>query len=373
MKKLLIVLIVFLLFSCMGFATELDYVTYQAPKTTTPPVKDVDILKFVRAVAVQIIVPTTRYYRKLNWYKLEDGEIDHDKLDRDKEQWGYEWFKQGWRVVFGDWCTKEKAQDVKICGSGVILYSSVLPEGLRVEGKTHGASYILTNAHVVDVLVDYYSTNDYEKCGSRLKPLDIYYTEDMVEKNYPPGLKIRQNAKPYEQIYFVPKSNYISILHSEDQLYRVEAKIVVFDLALDIALLQLNNVWGLPYAVFRGTPCQVGEEVWICGAPLALPFSIDKGRVNQVDLDLGDDGVKNSIVWNNQIKLDIAAAPGSSGSGIFDIYGHLIAEEHGVLVYRGNYISGGHLAIDGMAIREFLIWNGYSFIVDQKPWARIRE
>jgi len=66
----------------------------------------------------------------------------------------------------------------------------------------------------------------------------------------------------------------------------------------------------------------------------------------------------------------IPAAPGSSGSGIFDIYGNLIAQEHGVLVYNGNYISGGHLATNGMSIREWLIWSGFAHTVSQEPYGR---
>ena len=357
------------------FAENLDYTNPIVEKTVYPPqkvsepkVEDVDLMEFIQSVAVQIIVPTTRYSRDLSWFKLEKGQIDHEKLDRNKDQWGYKWFKEGWKVEFGDWCKYDDAAEVMICGSGVILYSSILPEGLRVEGELHGATYILTNAHVVDILVDYKINNE-ERWGTKGEPLDVYEPEFLIEKTYPPGIKIKGDAKPYEQAYYVKKSNYITIKHSVDQLYRVEASIEAFDMTLDVALLQLNNVWGLPYAIWRGTPCRVGEVIWICGAPLALPFSIDKGRINQVGLNLGKG---YGIIWDNQVKLDIPAAPGSSGSGIFDARGNLIAEEHGVLVHNGNYISGGHLAIAGMSIREWMIWNGFAFIVLQDPYGRVR-
>lgn len=373
MKKILVVLIAFVLFSCVGFATE-DFLDYNTPQIATPKIKDVNIMDFLLDVTVQIVVPTDRYYRTLSWYKLEEGQIDHEKLDRDKEQWGYKWFKQGWKVEKGEWCTKEEAKEVRICGSGVIVYSKMPDENYDIKDKSFAenyySTYILTNAHVVDILVNYIVDKD--RWGTKYEPLDIYAPEFLVEKTYPPGVKVKGNAKPYEQAYFIPKTNYITIKHSVDQLYRVVAEIVAFDKALDVSLLKLKNVFGLPYAVWRGTPCRVGEEVYICGAPLAYPFSIDKGRINQVDLDLGDDGVKDSIIWDNQVKLDIAAAPGSSGSGIFDVNGSLIAEEHGVMVHNGNYISGGHLAISGMAIREWLLWNGFAFTVFQDPYARIK-
>jgi hypothetical protein len=249
---------------------------------------------------VQVVVPTTRYFRALSWYKLEEGQIDHKALDRNKEQWGYKWFKEGWKVEKDNWSSREEAVDVLICGSGVIIYSNILEEGLRIPGQTHGVTYILTNAHVVDILVDF--TLREEKWGTPFKPLDIYEPKFLIENTYPPGITIKDNSRPYEQAYFVKKSNYITIKHDVDQIYRVEAEIVAIDIDLDIAILKLNNVWGLPYAVFRGTPCRVGEEIWICGAPLALPFSIDKGRINQVKLNLGK---SYGINWNNQIKMEL--------------------------------------------------------------------
>ena len=372
MKKILIILIVVLVLSCAVFAQD-DFLDYSTPQMATPKIKDINLLDFIQSVTVQIVVPTDRHFRTLSWYELEEGQVDREKLDRDKEQWGYKWFIDGWKVEKGNWCTDKEAKEVKICGSGVIVYSK-MPDGNydmkdKSFAETYYSTYILTNAHVVDILVDYKLTE--KKWGTSREPLDIYEPGFLVEKTYPPGISVKGDAKPYEQAYFIAKTNYITIKHSVDQLYRVEAKIVAFDRALDVALLKLKNVFGLPYAVWRGTPCRVGEEVYICGAPLALPFSIDKGRINQVNLDLGDDGVRNSIIWDNQVKLDIAAAPGSSGSGIFDVNGNLIAEEHGVMVHNGNYISGGHLAISGMAIREWLLWNGFAFTVFQEPYGRV--
>lgn len=374
MKRLLIILIAILVVSCTGIAEE-NFLNYETPQIATPKIEDINLMDYLLSVTVQIVVPTDRYWRRLSWFELEEGEVDHEKLDRDKEQWGYEWFKQGWKVEKGKWCTKDEAKEVKICGSGVIVYSKMPDKDYDIKDKafaeTYYSTYILTNAHVVDILVDYRTGED--RWGTIYKPLDIYEPKFLEERTYPPGVTIKGDAKPYEQAYFIAKTNYINIKHSVDQLYRVEAEIVAFDRALDVALLKLKNVFGLPYAVWRGTPCRVGEEVYICGAPLAYPFSIDKGRINQVDLDLGDDGVKDSIIWDNQIKLDIAAAPGSSGSGIFDINGNLIAEEHGVMVHNGNYISGGHLAISGMAIREWLLWNGFAFTVFQESYSQIRK
>jgi len=305
----------------------------------TPTSNEVTIQKWVRSVTVQVLINMDKYTRPLTWYQevTATGE------------------KGEWKVRYGDW--SKDPERVVVAGTGVIVYS--------LDGDLPG-TYILTNAHVVEPLVNKASL------GSRYAPLDLYDLKDLEIKDLPPSIKIKDGARPIAQYYFTLPTEYAQIKHTEDQFYTVYAKVVDFDMALDVALLQVctpqgqpARVWGLPYATFRDTGPFVGESVWLCGAPLAIPFSIDRGRVNQVRLDLGSDG---EIVWNRQVKLDIAAAPGHSGSGIFDEKGYLIAELHGTLVYAGNYIRGGTLAIDGALIREWLLWRGWAFIVTAPPY-----
>lgn len=296
------------------------------------------VQEFIRAVTVQVLVNLEKYTRSLTWY--QEVAADGTKSD--------------WKVKYGDW--SPTPTPITIAGTGIIIFSGQLPIG--ADGCV-GATYILTNYHVIEPLVRR------EALGSRLKPIDVYDEKDLIITEMPPSVTPRPGARPVAQSYFVLPKDYIIIKHKEDQTYEVRAEIVACDASLDVALLRLKNVWGLPYVNFRDIQVKVGEEVWICHAPLALPFSIDKGRVNQINLNLGKSGY---IVWDKQVKLDIACAPGSSGSGIFDTNGYLVAELHGVLVYNYNYIRGGSLAIDGMLIREWLIWNGYSFIVFNTPY-----
>jgi hypothetical protein len=247
-----------------------------------------------------------------------------------------------------------------ISGSGVIIYSQKYETPIMMKGELiYGETLGITNWHVVEQLVEY------ESRGSRLNPQNVYAERDTIRSTFPPSIEIREGSRPIEQQFFKVNTQTAYIRHSEKQLYEVRAEIVAVDNSIDIAVLRIKNVFNLPYAVWRGTPPQVGETVWIYGAPLGIRFSVDKGQVNQVGLDLGKG---YGIIWDNQIKMDIAAAPGSSGSGIFDVYGNLVAQEHGVLVYNGNYISGGHLATSGMSIREWLIWSGFAHTVLQKRY-----
>jgi len=313
--------------------------TAQLPPT--PTVSDAEVQKFVRSVSVQVLVRLEKYTRSLTWYQEVDA----------KGQRGE------WKVRFGEW--SKQPEQITVSGSGVIVYSNS-------DGFLTG-TFIVSNAHVVSYLVTK------ESLGSATKPIDVYHLEDLVIRDMPPSIEPKEGARPYQQMYFKLPSNYAEIRYSEDQFFTIYARVVDYDLALDIALLQIctpsgepARVWGLPYATLRDVPPQVGEEVWICGAPLGIPFSIDRGRVNQVGLDLGTSG---GIVWRKQTKLDIAAAPGSSGSGIFDTRGYLIACLHGTLVYNGQIIRGGQLAIPCDLIAEWLRWRGWAPIVTQPPYA----
>ena len=363
MKKILVICIAILMFTCVGNAGSLDYTT--KPETVpvptevmqpNPPVSDVEIIDFVRSVSIQVVVRVKNYFRLLNWYKLEEGTKLEKAWLSDEEK---KWYEMGYTYEVGKW---EEPEDWLICGSGVIIYSQKYDVPILIDGEMiYGETLGITNWHVVEMLVDY------ESRGTAYKPMNVYAEKDITTYTYPPSVEIRKDARPIGQEYFKVETENVYIKHDEKQLYQVTAEIVAVDNAIDVAVFRIKNVFGLPYAVWRGTSCQVGEKVWICGAPLALPFSIDRGYINQIGLDLGK---SYGIVWNDQVKLDIAAAPGSSGSGIFDIYGNLIAQEHGVLVYNGNYISGGHLATNGMSIREFLIWSGFAYTCVQKPYGR---
>lgn len=294
--------------------------------------------RFIRSVTVQVIIQMDKYMRPLTWYQevTASGE------------------KGEWKCKYGEW---QKKTEVVQAGSGVIVYSC--------DGGAFSGTYILTNAHVVQPLVNK------GILGSPYAPLDEYRLEDLEIQSMPPGYKPKEGARPFAQYYFTLPTAYVQIKTREDQFYTVYAKVVDYDLALDVALVQVCKpdgtpaaVWGLPYVALRDFDPLLGEAVWVCGAPLGIPFSLDRGRVNQVNLDLG---ASQGITWNKQVKLDIAVAPGSSGSGIFDERGYMCALLHGTLVYAGNFIRGGTLAVPVTLIRDWLMWRGWAFIVTAPP------
>lgn len=361
MKKILLAIIIV---ACLAIPVLAEY--------PTPSVDDISVQNFVESVGVQIRIPVVYTYRDLTWYKYDEGvklsQKEIDKLSDDEKIW----YELGYKVEYGEYKTKDEERvEAAIYGSGVIIYSAVLPEPLQSqELSIYGATLFLTNYHVAQPIIDKLSL------GSRFKPFNVYAEIDIIRSILPPKMTIREGARPISQRFmqlgtikktaWLGTKNTAEIKLKEDQHYQINAKVVAYDKGVDVAVLQVDNVFFQPYATFRQTSCQVGERIWSRDAPLALPFSTNRGWINQTGLDLGidDDG----LGWNDQVKTDIPSAPGSSGAGIFDVNGFLIAQHHGVLVYEGNYIEGGHLANPGDKIAEWLSWNGFSYIFLEKPY-----
>lgn len=381
MKRLFIaLLLVFVL--CLPIFAQADSVV---------KIPEKDIIELIARFGVQVRIPVAWVYRDVTFYKYEKGnrltEKKIDKLNDDEKRW----YAQGYIVQYGEWIGddfKERDQLIKtaIYGSGTLIYSSILPEALQSKsvGKvvgTYAETLVLTNYHVVAPIVDRY------KLGSKSEPINVYEEIDLVTTIDPPTIKFREGARPTQQKYFtllntegepcawVATKNTSEIRVKLEQNYEISGRVVGYDKGLDVGIISIKNVAFQPYAKFRTRSCEVGEKVWIRHCPLALRFSTDRGYVNQVGLDLGVD--EDGLGWNDQVKLDIPSAPGSSGSGIFDEEGYLIALFHGGLIHQMgkgySFIEGGHLAHEGTAVAEWLNWRGFSYIFEKDMWRGQQE
>lgn len=109
------------------------------------------------------------------------------------------------------------------------------------------------------------------------------------------------------------------------------AQTVREDDKLDIAVLYVPELADMPYVVLARDNPQVGDEITITGFPLNLGKLTFFGRVA--------DDVTEAIagMWVGVLDLNIAAAPGVSGSGVIDAHGRVV----GILV-AGITMLGGH-------------------------------
>jgi len=189
MKKMVLVLtggLIILAVAVTGFCSD-------------PAIEGLGVQEFIEQVRVQILVYCDYYSRPLHWYQEEYVKDAPEDMEIE------------WKCRKGDWC--EEPERIIIGGSGVILYSDILPEGLREELNAFGSTYILTNAHVVYPLIKV------DFSGSRWKPLEIYAEEDLIYEAYPPSVEPGPDARPIMEAYYVLDRNYVTIKHRVDQLY----------------------------------------------------------------------------------------------------------------------------------------------------------
>ena len=373
MKRFLAVLVIIALFCIPVFAQS------QYPK---PQVREKAVIDFIEKVGVQIRIPVVQVWRSLSFYKYEKGQKLDQKVIDDMSDDEKLWYSQGYIVTYGEWIgddLNEKDQRIQtaIYGSGSIIYSNVLPESLQSkETQLYAQTLVMTNYHVIQPLVDKLNL------GTKAKPINVYEAQDIKTQIDPPSATFVEGTRPIMQKYsllvdrktgepyanaWLAEGKVAGIKVKEDQNYEIEGVVIAYDKGLDVGIISIKNVSFQTYATFRDTPCVVGEKVWIRHCPMAMRFSTDRGFVNQTGLDLGVD--LDGLGWNGQVKLDIPSAPGSSGSGIFDENGFLVALFHGGLIHQlgagYSYIEGGHLAHEGVAVRDWLNWRGFSYIFNK--------
>lgn len=393
MKKILLAIMIVTVLALPVLATEL----------ASPPIIEKELIAYFDKVGFQVRIPVYQVWRDVSFYKYEKGtkltDKEIDKLTEDEKRW----YEQGYIVKYGEWQGDDKEEEDKIIqtaiyGSGTIIYSAELPEALQSrereiivvqnaysslnvlplqikEKGVYAETLGMTNYHVIEPLVNKLNL------GSKAEPINVYAEKDIITTIDPPTVTFIDEARPIQQKYsylvdkegkeatWCAETNVASIKFNIDQHYDIEATVVAYDKGLDVGILQVKNVAFQPFATFRRTECRVGEKVWIVHSPLAITKSIDRGFINQTHLDLGIDA--NGLGWNDQVKLDIASAPGSSGSGIFDENGYLVALFHGSFIHQMGYgysfIEGGHLAHEGARVAEWLNWRGFSYIFHDPP------
>lgn len=136
------------------------------------------------------------------------------------------------------------------------------------------------------------------------------------------------------------------------------ATLVGADEAFDLALVQVENVSGLPSVLFSEHPAPLNADVTIAGYPLAGllgGLNVTRGSVTSVK-GLGGDG--------SRMQISAPVQPGNSGGPVVDAYGRVV----GVVVSKldakfvqdeiGDIPQNVNFAIRGEIAKLFLYQNG---------------
>lgn len=255
------------------------------------------------------------------------------------------------RLVRGELIREEGEWErftARVTGSGAVVYSN---EAL-VDGELRDVTYILTNHHVIDDALP-------ERWGEVFAQ---YHPEHVRVENW--QQRLLAGAPEVAEIRIL--SARLGIVVVPEQKFWIPAEVEMYDEQLDIALVRVDRVKGMPFVKLGDSDgARTGETLYMAGAPMGLPFQITSGRLGQKGLNLDP-------MWRDMWRYDVAQSPGSSGSGIFNRHGELVAVARGNLG-RAYFIGfdqvfvpqpGQYLGVPVNTIKTLLSWRGYRFVFD---------
>lgn len=279
----------------------------------------------VMPAVVQIVTEVEFEQRLVAYY---ESRLERGELVREEGEWG--------RFT------------ARVTGSGSVVFSDTTV----IDGVERDVTLILTNHHVIDDALP-------ERWG---ETFNQYLPEHVRVENW--QQRLLAGAPEIAEVRIL--SARVGIVVLPEQNFWIPAEIEMYDEQLDIALVRVDGVKGAPYVKLGDSDAtRVGEELYMAGAPMGLPFQITAGRLGQKSLSL-------DAMWRDMWRYDVAQAPGSSGSGIFNRRGELVAVARGNLG-RAYFIGfdqvfvpqpGQYLGVPANAIKFLLRWRGYGFVFE---------
>lgn len=140
----------------------------------------------------------------------------------------------------------------------------------------------------------------------------------------------------------------ITVTLNNGQTHRAE--FVGSDVATDIAVIQIEDVSGLPVLDFGDSDqLKVGQEVVAVGSPLGLSATVTSGIVSALNRPVraSQGGGESSLI--DAIQTDAAINPGNSGGPLVDMDGNLIGMNSVIASLSSGEESAGSIGL-GFAI-----------------------
>jgi serine protease Do len=141
----------------------------------------------------------------------------------------------------------------------------------------------------------------------------------------------------------------------------IPAKVISAYAAADVALIEL--IWPKKDAVTvplgDSDKVQIGEKVFVVGAPYGLGHSLSSGYVSGIIKHNKD---KNPFTNTEFIQTDAAINTGNSGGPMFNMQGEVIGIVSNILTQSGGFQGIGFAATSNLTkellFEKKIIWNG---------------
>jgi serine protease Do len=128
----------------------------------------------------------------------------------------------------------------------------------------------------------------------------------------------------------------------------MEAKTVRISRVADVALVQLSRKPAKPQVAVLGNSddVRIGDEVFVVGAPLGLPYSLSRGVISgkHEEQNLSNDGKSMEF-----FQTDAAINTGNSGGPMFNYNGEVIGIVSSILTRSGGFEGIGFAATSNVS------------------------
>jgi len=147
---------------------------------------------------------------------------------------------------------------------------------------------------------------------------------------------------------------------------RVDARIVASDADADVSLLQLERVpaGALVATLGDSDRTQIGEEVFIIGAPYGIGHTLSAGHISGRH---EPDTVYHGLAKAEFLQTDAAINQGNSGGPMFNMKGEVIGIVSHIISKSGGFEGLGFVVTANMAKRMLLevpsFWTGISAVL----------
>src|SRR5499427_10796125 len=155
---------------------------------------------------------------------------------------------------------------------------------------------------------------------------------------------------------------------------RVEARIVASDADADVSLLQLERVpaGALVATLGDSDRTQIGEEVFIIGAPYGIGHTLSAGHISGRH---EPNTVYHGLAKAEFLQTDAAINQGNSGGPMFNMQGEVIGIVSHIISKSGGFEGLGFVVTSNMARRILLeersFWTGLSARLLSDDLARV--
>ena len=173
------------------------------------------------------------------------------------------------------------------------------------------------------------------------------------------GVLVSSDGKVVTAAHVVQTADTVDVEFADGTV--VEAHVVASDAAADVALLQLERVPPnvAPASLGNSDKTEVGDQVFIVGAPLGFNHTLTVGHVSarrQPNATYG------GLVATELFQTDAAMNRGNSGGPMFDMNGDVIGIVSHMISVSGGSEGLGFVVTSNMARRLLLeepsVWSG---------------